>query len=40
MAYTEIKDQALKPLYRFTKTILLMAIGTYFFCIIIKYFIQ
>lgn len=40
MADPEIKSQALEPLYRFTKTVLFIALGTYFFCVLIKYVIQ
>ena len=40
MADTEIENQALEPLYRFTKTLLFIALGTYFFCVLIKYVMQ
>src|SRR5665648_312470 len=29
-----------KTLYRFTKTVLFIALGTYFFCVILKYIIE
>jgi len=40
MADSEIKNQAREQLYKFTKTVLFIVLGTYFFCILIKYVIQ